>query len=127
MSEQPEIEFGDIQDTLGNLGSTPEYQSFIMAMHKIITETPEIPIAHLLAIAVMDMFGPSFVLIGSPETGSTPESEGMHLPSSMGIAINPGTNLTPQDLIYCLRMIANSMENDLPDSDANMEREFQND
>lgn len=124
MSETPEeVGYGDVQDTLGNLGATPEYGSFISAMQRVVNEQPNIPISHLLAVAIMDMFGPSFVLIGSPDAAPF-DSTGLHVPINIGIAMNPNTDMSTMDVIHTLKVVAGSMENDIVTSDRNLAKEF---
>lgn len=80
---------------------TPAFDAFT---DKLLEEAKAgVPISNLIANAVMVLFRPSFVIIGSGYLEKTPA--GYSFPESIGIALASDKDFTPVDLVAVLSML----------------------
>lgn len=67
------------------------------------------PLTHVLANAVMVLFQPGFVVIGSPIMEAS--EDGTLVPESIGLALSNVTDLTPSNLATVLSVLAEGIAN----------------
>jgi hypothetical protein len=79
--------------------------------------------ALVLSAAVMEQYGPGFVIIASPNVTKTPE--GYLFPDDIAVTINSEEGFTPSVVAAVLRQMVNELEASI-DSDLNMLKEEPN-
>lgn len=92
----------------------PEFQEFLQSLDEA-AESGE-SLANLIATMVMTIFGPSFVMIGSPDLET--DENGYSAPSEVGVCLAASSDMTPSNLAYLLRKLSIALDNDI---DATME------
>lgn len=78
-------------------------EAFDKFVDSLLAEDQESPLSNVVANAVMVLFRPSFVIIGSGHTHKTPA--GFSVPSDVGIALNSANDFTPVDLVALLETL----------------------
>lgn len=87
---------------------TPDFQAFL---DELAAEAEDgTPLTHIIATAVMGLFHPGFVIIGSPYM--EPTEEGILIPESIGISLTTRNDMTPTALAVILKKLSEDMLND---------------
>ena len=112
-TEDPNVEvtnhYEDRDPNIVAMGQTPAFLEFLESLEQA-AEAGE-TLANIIATAVMTLFGPGFVLIGSPNMEA--DEDGTMMPDEVGVCLSAGSDLTPSDLAKLLRRLAIAIDLDV--------------
>jgi hypothetical protein len=103
--ETEQLFYDEMPEQLAELVETEEYKEFLRSIAQELEQG--VPLTHSLASAIMTLFRPGFVIIGSPHMEDM--GDGTLMSEHIGVAMSTDVNMTPSNMGTVLSLLGASM------------------